>query len=561
MSAESYGFILPVGTDYIREGDNAITENARLTADLIDSTMAYVDRQAPTKSALIQLSLPGADAETTETAVHVRIPVKVGARVPSFRVHFHNRNDRNDTVYPTVNFTGGVFIGPRAKDINGNLTQDFASDPANLGSISVTDLGSNGKRMSTVTKDYVLEPGVEYLLSYGYTSPAGQLNHLGIGGCYRGSVPSAAGALTASSMTQSDAVPLDVAIAAYVPADTPVFAYVGSSTVVGNKTPWPIRDSFATRHAYANGALSTLVAASGAAMPTYTDPAKYALRKAALYSRPDHVFMNLHSNDVYSTADLQTIKDRNTALMANLRYRLSDKISYINVAPRANEDAPTKVKREAYNSWLATLPNDAVATYDAASVVAGATGLDPIYNSGDGVHLNALGQAKMAEVLIRGNSPKRADQLAADLDKRSLKWSHAVGRTASALNPLNGLQQLIYGDTGLRDVTSLFSASIPTAGGAYLQRVGGNAYLTFEGITFAANGSGTPLIIPTGFRPSRIFPMPMEGLSFRAQITQYGNVQLYSWTANKAIYGTLAWPVSDPWPTSLPGTAVGGIPA
>lgn len=132
--------------------------------------------------------------------------------------------------------------------------------------------------------------------------------------------------------------------------------------------------------------------------------------------------------------------------------------------------------------------------------------------------------------------------------------SETAGRVVTVWDYLNNREQLIYGDTGGRNITSLFTAG-GTHGGFTLRRVGHTCSLTLYNWSPALDGSGTVAVIPVGFRPNITYGVPAQGLSSRIQVTGAGNVQAYNWTT-AAVVASIVWITSDPWPTSLPGVAV-----
>lgn len=154
---------------------------------------------------------------------------------------------------------------------------------------------------------------------------------------------------------------------------------------------------------------------------------------------------------------------------------------------------------------------------------------------------NALNAAKNELALLNGQG------------QRGYKISEVAGRTITVWDYLNNREQLIYGDTGDRDLSSMLPAGA-TAVRCGLRRTGNVCTLTMYDVKMLANGSGNFFVIPSGFRPTMQVSNTAQGLSSRIQATQAGNVQGYNWTAATSIYGSLVWQTSDPWPTTLPGT-------
>jgi hypothetical protein len=117
--------------------------------------------------------------------------------------------------------------------------------------------------------------------------------------------------------------------------------------------------------------------------------------------------------------------------------------------------------------------------------------------------------------------------------------------------------QVVYGDTGTRNVSSLLlTANGYTGGTLNLARVGGLVYLTAVSLTRATVGVGYQRIldIPVGFRPSGSIVCYFRGLlsssgfgyASGAEVTMNaaGTNESFSicWLANPAV----------PWPTVLP---------
>ncbi|UUG69268.1 hypothetical protein SEA_SCIENCEWIZSAM_24 [Arthrobacter phage ScienceWizSam] len=141
----------------------------------------------------------------------------------------------------------------------------------------------------------------------------------------------------------------------------------------------------------------------------------------------------------------------------------------------------------------------------------------------------------------------------------------SAGRTIYTWDDLNQREQLIYGDTGWRDIkASLINGWTVTA--LFMRRYQDRVTLKGYQLDGTAQTSTTFLTLPVGFRPphgqsylqanttSAAFAlMVVENTgNFRAQTGQ----NLYGNTA----YFEITWSVSDTWPTTLPGSAAGSIP-
>ncbi|GGJ74325.1 hypothetical protein [Glutamicibacter ardleyensis] len=135
--------------------------------------------------------------------------------------------------------------------------------------------------------------------------------------------------------------------------------------------------------------------------------------------------------------------------------------------------------------------------------------------------------------------------------------SETAGRTVSVWDYLNSRYQLIYGDTGLREIAGLLS--VGTATNVYLRREGNLVHLIVRNWLPASGGVGTEgfLTLPSGFRP--VFAL--EGLvgtrpsSTPATARIYGNVVNFITTGSAGATLSATFATSDPWPSSLPGVA------
>jgi hypothetical protein len=101
----------------------------------------------------------------------------------------------------------------------------------------------------------------------------------------------------------------------------------------------------------------------------------------------------------------------------------------------------------------------------------------------------------------------------------SQRIDQTAGRAIYTWDDVNNREQLTYGDTGMRDITSLFSDL--SQGSVYLGRTGNMVSLLLSGILF----SDTPTeehsytaLIPVGFRPGTI-----QRLAIATSATTFGS--------------------------------------
>lgn len=153
-----------------------------------------------------------------------------------------------------------------------------------------------------------------------------------------------------------------------------------------------------------------------------------------------------------------------------------------------------------------------------------------------------------------------------------------AGRAIYTWDTINQREQLVYGDTGLRAVDSLLDNTkfdvTGTARTIRLRRTGNVVSLAGQVLSTAAVTSGSSLLtLPVGFRQDGM----TESLGLHTTnstlirlllgngtyaLTTYWPVSgvALTWNAGQVAQFSLMWTTNDPWPTTLPGTAVGTIP-
>lgn len=152
-------------------------------------------------------------------------------------------------------------------------------------------------------------------------------------------------------------------------------------------------------------------------------------------------------------------------------------------------------------------------------------------------------------------------EIAIPSGRRSYTVSETAGRTVKVWDYLNNREQLIYGDTGWRDVTALCTGVV--SGGIYLRRTAHEARLRLSGVKLV---EGASILVADGglllpFAPDRLDSEDgnvrhanTETLR-RVNVSQYGGVRIYGATTSDLLFGTVSWALSRPWPATLPGVA------
>lgn len=141
--------------------------------------------------------------------------------------------------------------------------------------------------------------------------------------------------------------------------------------------------------------------------------------------------------------------------------------------------------------------------------------------------------------------------------------SNAVGRTLRAWDGDNDRGQLVYGDTGWRDVSASIVNSWTTTG-LLLRRVGNTVYCAAGSISGTAATANKFLGLPAGFTWDKFTAIVVAGdggTTTFAAINIDNTSSLSTASRAASLYFMLSWPTDDAWPTVLPGTATGSIPS
>ncbi|UQS94693.1 minor tail protein [Arthrobacter phage Zeina] len=158
----------------------------------------------------------------------------------------------------------------------------------------------------------------------------------------------------------------------------------------------------------------------------------------------------------------------------------------------------------------------------------------------------------------------------------SSRVDQTAGRVIYEWDSVNNREQLIWGDTGWRQMPVPVVAGKVSSGNFQLRRVGSTVYCKLDSIlidTSTTTGAATLLLnadIPSGFRMlANERSLQNVGLSndaLRQQVislfTDIWWVRTISDTGvsnlrpTTALLGTVSWSTDQPWPTSLPGVTV-----
>lgn len=147
----------------------------------------------------------------------------------------------------------------------------------------------------------------------------------------------------------------------------------------------------------------------------------------------------------------------------------------------------------------------------------------------------------------------------------STRVDQTAGRAIYKWDDVNNREQIIYGDTGWREITPATGWTIVSGQNLAIRRVGFEVHVT--GYLSRASGASASIYnLPTGFRPARYSPQivaysltpPINSLLI--DVAPTGEIQPVAEVLTSTHYLSMKWSTTDAWPTTLPGTASGSIP-
>ncbi|AOQ28214.1 hypothetical protein SEA_HUNTINGDON_2 [Arthrobacter phage Huntingdon] len=145
---------------------------------------------------------------------------------------------------------------------------------------------------------------------------------------------------------------------------------------------------------------------------------------------------------------------------------------------------------------------------------------------------------------------------------RNTNIDNTAGKAIYIWDETQNRSQLMYGDTGWRDISALFPTL--TSGSVLVRRIGYTVYWKINAIFTTAGGNQVVGTLPDGFRPAfadtEFLGHTGTGTPVRVNVTTNGNVTGYTLTTAHLITYSGSIAVSQSWPATLPGTAVGTIP-
>ncbi|WP_345473764.1 SGNH/GDSL hydrolase family protein [Glutamicibacter ectropisis] len=553
--------VSPVGSTtstvtWMEYGDDASIWDRTVSTDTANVT-GWV-RRVKTKRVGTSLTLTGGSAAQTRTDFGGRLPVNFGVDIPRWRAHIRNYNLRDSNAYTGVLTITALSIGEAEIDAFGQYTGNWIEGTQQFLQGGITT-PSSGSEVITNFFDYQVSKEKAYLLSYAFTGGSGQMVVEAQGGGFVLTNGSAAVNSVSTPSTMSKTMPLMFWIEAEVPEATPVKAVVGDSLSVGVSATLPVHDSWLAKLCRAEGALPMFWAASGDTLANFANDLAWKFHQWKALARPDVTYFAMGSNDIFgSGASLATMKQRFYDCWLKLRAFAGPNVVLCSIFPRFNGSAPEEAVRKQYNEWLETsLPGGASYFIDMAMAITNPDGstLSLKYaSSSTDIHLTSQGYARVTQFMVSTVVSK---------DQRYVVRETA-GRTVSVWDYLNNREQLIYGDTGVRDVSSLVPAGI-TVTNLRISRTGRTVNVSAQAVTSSTAGHMTILDLPLGFRPDdgsqRAGVATSRSSNIVRPISPFTSLlRILDMPAGTLMEFGCSYTTADPWPTTLPGSAVGTIP-
>lgn len=356
-----------------------------------------------TKTAAMSLTTGDGGGKDVTANRSARLPFKVAAKVHKFRVHLQNTNPRYGNKVAGALAFKGLAVGKHA---TGSTTEGQFASPA-------TSIATNFTT-SAVGSDYVspwvesgLEANTDYLLSFGFTSAAGQEVSAMVGGGWITDSADDWNVAAPTGLTATRSAPLYVWLELVIDSAVPVIMYFGDSLSSGVSARLGMYDSWPNKHALAHGHIATHYSNSGTTMGDHLDPAHFRWNRYAAadsLAKPDACWFAMGSNDVFGgTATRSVLDERFSSCFETIRANFTQNIGLCTILPRHAANAASEPLRKEWNEFLLTkAPEMALMTADAAALITAVDGdtVDKRYTAAPtDIHLTAAGYSRFMQAV------------------------------------------------------------------------------------------------------------------------------------------------------------------
>lgn len=611
QEARDAGFVLPKDDDWIRDGDDAITNNAKKSLDLVNASKFFRGKLTTTSN--LATIAPGAwEVVSGTVSVALGLPTGLsGALVmyPTDGVNFvyrwYPRSNTPATYHMNLSSTGlsrwfkleeetvtpmsfGA-IGDGVADDSTALELFFAEAAAVGGNYSLgmaiykttrqiwipdTRSGFNVRGMGEILSQIILTANMQYTVLAGRDIRFMNLSRFRIGGANGTQLASHGISISDAVACETD----DITVTNYQNTAILFFRYTETATVERNK----IRRCVAQGGGVANNGFlhetsryyliedCQVFNLNMDGSPGYGLQAKNSCTSGHILggqvvNSPAAVAFG--SDDATSTNDRATVSGviavgcKWGVIMSGTRYSSVDILvdgagmpdggHPVRIGARCTEvHVKIQMHRLPVGRTLAYIGSSGN-TVEIAPLLSAPGALAEFVVGLQNTTLIYNGNPAHAIITDLANNPNNVVLLG----QAGPKVSNAVGRTVTVWDNVNKRSQLIYGDSGLRQVPG-----VPAAGMCFVRRCGNIVTLIIRDMPL-----GDPVLmnIPDGFRPDY---QPGYGFVARSgsrvpvYLTIAGNNIAQNGSVTGTLYANLTYSTNDPWPTSLPGTAVGSIP-
>lgn len=349
----------------------------------------------------------GENTNNTVADATWRYPFRIPVATTRWRLHVRNFNSRSNTAYTgAISFTG-AWVGTHALTALGAQTGNFTAAPVSaLGAFATPADGSEYTSGWVTDPLAQFSPYTEHLLSVGWTCAGGQTNMRSSSYGWWNTTSAQAGDQTPATTVGAITVGVfDVWIECeYLMSNQLVVGYHGDSLTTGYASGRPVYSSYPVQHALGHSNMAVLDSYTGTtlaeAVASFTQYrwTKFTLGGAVTL---DASLVHLGGNDIFNGDAVATVQANLQAFINGLRTIYGVKAVYLATIMPRNNVAVEETHRQTYNTWLRTLPCNAIGLFDFDAAVRDPTSgnILPAYNSGDNVHLTISGYNAMARAV------------------------------------------------------------------------------------------------------------------------------------------------------------------
>lgn len=336
----------------------------------------------------------------------IRFPIRYGARITRWRLHFRNHNYASGVTLSSVGSITGVWFGQGESGA-------FYGPPTQIAS----RLTVRGADTATQWIDIPLNADTEYVLSIGWKSSAAPKVQTAGGGWIAAS-SSRAAAQSANGFKAAHFIPYDWWIEAETASTTPTIAGYGDSITVGTGTDQIISTSWLSQYARQVRALPIHWAFPGSGMSLWLKSTSGRMwTRWNEFDRADAVIHFMGQNDLASATEAAVMKQRFDSVIPLISEHISPYIFAATITPHVGKTEAQNSVRRQHANYLRSLPRGIHDVFEfGAAVSFDDVALKPEFRGGplgtDELHPSTAGGATMAATISRqvlGNRLSRVD--------------------------------------------------------------------------------------------------------------------------------------------------------